>query len=114
MSIKAMKISHKANKRINNPSENYSEYLKGRNGERRLIKRLNNGRKIKPCGRECEEHGLLIAKGYNHSSFENFKDLMDNKEFVLKIVGLTPNPVECENYFYKYVNKFLKKDKVFK
>lgn len=52
--------------------------------------------------------GLLIAKSCNHGSFVNFEQLMNDEEFILHIAGITPNPIICKNYFYQYVNTYLK------
>lgn len=110
--IKAKVISKKKsgtpNKTVySNPEEEYRSYVK-KFTERRIISRLENGRKIKPCGRECYEQGYLIAQNLNHSSFENFKELMNDEEFILSAAEITPNPVECYDYFYTFVNTYLK------
>lgn len=83
-------------------------------GDDRLTKRLLKGRTVKPCGKECWEYGMMIAKGFNHSSFVNFKELMDDKDFLIAIASITPNPTECVNYFYLYINPYLKKDENFR
>lgn len=106
---RAQKVSHQATKRLENPSENFEHSISGRLGDRRMVNRILAGRRVKPCGRECREYGMMIAMNLNHSSFQNFDELMNDEEFVLQIVGITPNPTECENYFYQYVNPYLKK-----
>lgn len=90
-----------------NPDEEYAKYVE-KHTDRRILARIINGRKIKPCGAECHEKGYLIAQSWHHSSFENFANLMDDEEFILSAAEITPNPVECGNYFYMYVNPFLK------
>ena len=90
-----------------NPDEEYAKYIE-KHSDRRILARIINGRKIKPCGKECNEQGYLIAQSWHHSSFENFPELMNDEEFVLSSAEITPNPVECGNYFYMYVNEYLK------
>ena len=106
---RAQKVSHVANKRFPNADERFLSALNGRLGDKRLVNRILDGRKVKPCGRECREYGLLIASHLNHGSFENFTELMNDEEFILEIAKITPNPTECENYFYQYVNSYIKK-----
>ena len=113
--MKAMKVSHfakKCEKVLNgNPFEDYIGSDKNR---RRLVERIMKGRKVKPCGRECYEYGKLIAESYNHSSFENFSELMNDSDFLLDMAKITPNPVMCESYFYEFINDYLKRDGKFR
>ena len=94
-------------KRVEDPSVKFEHSISGRLGDKRLVNRILDGRKVKPCGRECWEYGEMIARSLNHGSFQNFHELMNDEEFILYIAGITPNPTECENYFYQYVNQFL-------
>lgn len=80
----------------------------------RLLARLAKGRKVKPCGRGCWDYGFVIAKSYNHGSFANFPNLMDDKEFLIEAAKVTPKPTTIDNYFYMYINPYLKKDYKFK
>lgn len=110
----AMKVNHselKFRKLIE--KNDFQTYVKNY-GDKRLVQRILHGRKIKPCGRECREHGYMIAREFNHISFENFSELMNDREFVLEIANISPNPNLCENYFYQYVNSHLKKNKDFR
>lgn len=94
--------------------ENFQQYV-SKFSDKRLFLRLVHGRKIKPCGRECREYGYLIAEEFSdHSSFENFPELMNDKEFILKIAQTSRNPATCKIYFYDYVNHYLKLDKEFR
>lgn len=111
---RAQKVNHVENKRLENPTERFKSALNGRLGDKRLVNRLLDGRKVKPCGRECREYGLMIAQNLNHGSFENFNELMNDEEFVLEIAKITPNPTDCENYFYQYVNPYLTKKSDFR
>lgn len=83
-------------------------------GEKRLMNRILNGRSVNPCDMECEKFACMVAKNFNHSGLENFKFLMNDKEFLIKLAKITPNPIMCENYFYLYVNPYLKKDASFR
>ena len=111
---RAQKVSHLEQKRINCPEEQFHGFINGRLGDKRLVNRLLDGRKVKPCGRECREYGLLIASCLNHGSFQNFNELMNDEEFILEIARITPNPTECENYFYQYVNPYLQEKSSFR
>ena len=111
---RAQKVSHVENKHYPNASERFESALNGRLGDKRLVNRILDGRKVKPCGRECHEHGYLIAQGWHHSSFENFPELMNDEEFILSAAEITPNPVDCGNYFYLYVNHHLRRKSEFR
>ncbi|MBR4999089.1 MAG: hypothetical protein IKY10_04330 [Clostridia bacterium] len=111
---RAQKVDRHANKRLENPRERFQEALNGRLGDRRLVNRLLDGRKVKPCGRECREYGMMIAMNLNHGSFQNFNELMNDEEFILEVAKITPNPTECENYFYQYVNPYLQRKQDFR
>ena len=50
----------------------------------------------------------------NHSSLENFKELLDDEEFLLEAARISRNPAECSIFFYDYVNPHLKKNKDFR
>ena len=87
--------------------KNYDRYLELHTDER-LMKRIYNRRSVKPCDRECRKYGEVIAETNMHTSFENFKNLMDDEEFCIDCALKTPDPLRCENYFLKYVNVYLK------
>lgn len=113
-SMKAMKVSHIERKNQKALERDlFADYV-GSYGNQRLSQRIMQGRKIKPCGRGGWELGKLIAKSYNHSSFENFDELMNDAEFVLEMAKITPNPVMCESYIYEFVNKYLTRDLKFR
>ncbi len=86
----------------------------GRTRERRMFQRLIDGRAIKPCGRECREWGYAIISTYEHKSMKNSKELVNDKEFLIEAMKITPNPRECNHFFYVYVNEYLKKDAGFR
>lgn len=80
----------------------------------RLKNRIIAGRSVMPCDRECREYGFDIGSTTKHTSFENFKQLMNDSDFIIELAKLTPNPKKCENYFYQYVNPYLKSNKNFR
>ena len=115
-----MSINRKASKKHSQIEEvqdvenlSYERYIENF-GEKRLVNRLLKGRVVKPCGRECREYGLKIAETLNHTSFINFKELMNDKEFLIEAANITPKPTEIINYFWLYVNPYLKNDDKFK
>ena len=110
---RAQKVSHRGQKR-EDPTERFHNALNGRLGDKRIMNRLLDGRKVKPCGRECREYGMIIAMHVNHGSFQNFSELMNDEEFILEIAKITPNPTECDNYFYQYVNPYLRRRQDFR
>lgn len=73
----------------------------------RLVKNLEHGRAVKPCDKECWEYGYVIAKQMNHESFKNFIELMNDENFILSAAKITPNPIDCNDYFYKYINPYI-------
>lgn len=94
--------------------ENWITSSNGRNREPRIILKIMEGRCLKPCGRECEEYATLILKQINHCSLKNFTYYMNDREFLLKAARITEDPYIVENYFYEYVNEYLKKDPSFR
>lgn len=87
---------------------------KGRTRGHRVSKRLEEGRAIKPCGKECHAWGDMIIKSTNHISMINSEYLVDDEEYLLHAAKITPNPRECSNFFYEYVNEYLKKSSKFR
>lgn len=87
---------------------------KGRTRGYRVSKRLMEGRAVKPCGKECHAWGDMVIKSTNHISMINSKELVDDEEFLLHAARITPNPRECSNFFYDYVNEYLKKSSKFR
>ncbi len=85
----------------------FSKHISEEKYLRRLTKRLKDGRLLQPCDRECAEYGIFIAKTQDHASFQNFNELMNDSEFLLKIATLTPNPETVNNYFCKFINPYL-------
>ena len=91
---------------------NYEQWIEGK--DKRLIIRILEGRCLKPCNRECQEFALFILKQLNHGSLENFTYVMNDREFLIKCARITENPCIVENYFYNYVNEYLKNDSKFR
>ncbi len=113
----AMKVNHaeiKRQKELNGRGNNFHDDMENETKQARLHKRINSGRRVSPCGKECHKFGFVIAQSFNHSSFQKFDELMNDEEFLIQAAGMTPNPVECTNYMYFWVNNFLKKKTEFK
>ena len=87
---------------------------KGKTRGQRVGKRLEEGRAIKPCGNECYTWGDLIISSANHISMINSKILVNDEEYLYHAAKITPNPKECANFFYEYVNEYLKKNPKFR
>lgn len=73
----------------------------------RIIRRVLRGRAVNMPYLECEDLGIEIARSNNHSSFRNYESLMNDKDFILRIATITPNPLECEYYFYQFINPYI-------
>lgn len=87
---------------------------KGRTRGHRVSKRLEEGRAIKPCGKECHAWGDMIINSTNHISMINSEYLVDDEEYLLHAAKITPNPRECSNFFYEFINEYLKKNAKFR
>ena len=98
--------------------ENTDSLTPRKNMVTRTVERINAklqiGVSINPCNYDEKVLGKMIVKYSNHVSFENFPDLMDDEEFCLEIAKTTLNPIECENYFYQYINRNLLKHATFR
>lgn len=117
MSSKAMKVNHREirdEKMLNGRGNTFEGDMSNETKQRRLFERIMKGRKVKPCGKECHEFGMLIAGMLNHSSFQNFTELMNDADFLIRAARITPNPVDCVNYMYFWINNYLKKSTSFK
>ena len=87
------------------PEQQYASF--DENKRERIIHRILSGRAVNMPTVECENLGMDIAQTTNHSSFKNYPGLMDNRDFILRIAAITPNPLECEDYFYQYINHYI-------
>lgn len=117
MGNRAQKVNHvdiKNAKILNGRGNNFHDDMENEVKYKRLMTRLIKGRKVSPCGKECHEFGFLIAQSFNHGSFQKFDELMDDEEFLIQAASMTPNPVECTNYMYFWINNYLKKNSAFK
>lgn len=112
---RAMKVDKRATKEIRDEGkENFERYI-AKYTDKRMFLRLVWKRKVKPCGRECREYGYWIVKEFNnHASFENFKVLPNDEEFLIEAAKISHNPAECPIYFYDYINPYLKRNKNFR
>lgn len=79
----------------------------------KLIKKMLSKRVAKAGKEERAQDVIIILHSNNHQSLINFPFYMNDKNFLLKAVKFTPNPRLCQNYFYQYINKNLKNDKMF-
>ncbi len=96
--------------RLNNEKSNN----KGRTRLNRIERNLRNGRTVKPCGRECHSWGHMIIATSDHSSMKYAKSLVNDREFLLKAGRKTASPRNCKNFFYGYINKYLRMDENFR
>ena len=87
---------------------------KGRTRLNRIERNLRNGKTVKPCGRECHSWGNMIIVTSDHSSMKHSKSLINDREFLLNAGYKTASPRNCKNFFYSYINKYLKKDENFR
>jgi len=100
--------------------EKYNVYMSreakgGRTNKGRQNTRIAKGRATYPkYGLECHSWGNDIIKSQNHCSMMRSKELVDDEEFLCHAARITPNPRECSNFFYEYVNEYLKKNKKFR
>ncbi len=93
------------------------ELVKGRKGNTwldRINRNLRNGKVVKPCGHECREWGKMVITSSDHKSMFYAEILNDDEEFLLKMARIAPSPLECKNFFYYYINEYLKKNKEFR
>lgn len=90
---------------IVHPEQQYSNLSEEKKA--RIIDRILSGRALNMSTIECESLGLDIARTNNHSSFKNYPGLMNDREFILRIAKQTPNPLECVDYFYQYINQYI-------
>ena len=63
---------------------------------------------------ECHAWGDMIINSTNHISMINSEYLVDDEEYLLHAAKITPNPRECSNFFYEFVNEYLKKSPSFR
>lgn len=79
----------------------------------KLIKKILNNRAAKAGKEERAQDVIIILHSNNHQSLINFPNFMNNREFLLNAVKITPNPRLCKNYFYQFINNNLKRNKIF-
>ncbi len=101
--------------------EKYRVYMsrkskgRGRTNKERQDKRIAKGRSTHPkYGLECHSWGDDVIKSQNHCSMMRSKELVDDEEYLCHAARITPNPRECSNFFYEYINEYLKKSKRFR
>lgn len=92
----------------------WEEHFKDDAEADKIRKKLKKGVSINPCGKDCVSLADLVIRHKDHKSIENFKQHINDKEYLLHAAKITYNPKDCENFFYEYINKFLKNDQSFK
>ncbi len=86
----------------------------GRSRMKRFTTKLIEGRGVKPCGRECPAWGNAIIMSGNHKSMFYSKLLTNDRYYLVQAARITPVPAECQNFFYHYVNQYLKDNAEFR
>lgn len=99
---------------VNNKNYKYNSKLLQGVALRRIMTRIYNGAAIKPCGYDEKELGRKIISQQYHISFKNFPNLMNDEEYVLELAKTSLNPLECVDYFYEFVDNYLKKKSTFR
>ena len=80
----------------------------------RFKTKIMKGSAINPCAYDQKTLGDFIIDSNNHISFINFPMLMNDEEYVLKLARKSLNPLDCEDYFYQFVNDYLKRKSSFR
>ena len=83
-------------------------------GKSIIKRRLEAGRSIKPTDKYQVSVAEEIIKSGKHASIENFPNILNYEELLLDFAKISPNPLECSDYFYKFINDHIKKKKSFK
>lgn len=79
-----------------------------------IRRRIEMGRCIKRTDKSQEVIADTIIKTDNHASIQNFPEILDDEELMLKFAKITPNPLECSDYFYEFINEHLTEKKDFR
>lgn len=80
----------------------------------RFKTKIMKGTAINPCAYDQKTLGDYIIDSNNHISFINFPILMNDEEYVLNLAKKSLNPLDCEDYFYQFVNAYLKRKPSFR
>lgn len=80
----------------------------------RFKSKIMKGSAINPCAYDPKVLGDFIIDSNNHISFINFPMLMNDEEYVLNLARRSLNPLDCEDYFYQFVNGHLKRKASFR
>ncbi len=79
-----------------------------------IQRRINAGRCIKPTDKEQEKVAREIILSDKHESIKNFPDILNHEELLLEFAKISPNPLECNDYFYGFINEYLLKKSDFR
>lgn len=93
---------------------NESPKTHGRSRMKRFMRKLVEGRGVKPCGKECYAWGNAIIASGNHKSMFYSKILTNDRYYLVQAARITPSPMECSNFFYYYINEHLKANAQFR
>lgn len=72
-----------------------------------IRRRLEAGRFIKPTDKSQVEVAEEIIKSGKHGSIKNFTNILNYEELLLDFAKISPNPLECSDYFYTFINDHL-------
>jgi len=117
MKKRAQKVNHaeiKNMKNLNGRGNNFEGVLADEKKLRRIYATIDSNGMVSPRGLECHEFGFLIAQRFHHRSFINFKELMNDEDFLIAAAKITPNPVDCINYMYFWIDNRLKSKSEFR
>ena len=88
---------------------------KGRTRGKRITNRILKGCAVKPpADLECHKWGDMVIKTANHISMMYCVELMNDMEYLYHAAEITPNPTECSDFFYQFVNEYLNANKAFR
>ena len=99
---------------VNNKNYKYNSKLLEGVALRRIMPRIYNGTAIKPCNYDEKKLGRKIISQQYHISFKNFPNLMNDEAFVLELARTSLNPLDCFDYFYEFVDSYLKRKSSFR
>jgi len=83
-------------------------------GKSIIKRRLEAGRSIKPTDKYQVSVAEEIIKSGKHASIENFPNILNYEELLLDFAKISPNPLECSDYFYSFINDYLRDKRSFR
>ena len=100
-------------KRINKPKNNESRKPSSQHISI-IQRRIHAGRLIKPTDKSQEIVVEEVIRSGKHGSIKNFPNILNYEELLIKFAKMSPNPLECSDYFYQYINDYIKDKKSFR